>query len=200
MKEQIWTNKRDWLTIVYPYIIEWATKLDYSIPSISVLDAYVVKFLDCESYSSTYNGDKIQAVGTHYGSLKRIKIAAKRNPIDVIGTLIHEFAHAVQLFSLGEKFHMQYSAESEKHAHEENKFEDEARLLTTKLRHARIRNTILREELDEFVYSFEKEKPKPKPVVKKEKPYGRTFGGWYEPRYRRTTEWYKPYSKDWWNY
>lgn len=204
MKEQIWTNKKDWLQLVYPYIVDWAISLDYNIPSVSTLNEYVVKFLDCNSYESTYNGEKIQAIGTHYGHLKRIKLAGKRDHMEIMCTLIHEFAHAIQLFSLGSKFRMQYDTEAETNGHDENKFEDQARDLERRLKRNYTRNSILKEELEEFVFSFEKPKqthqPDPKPEKKEKVPTFGTFGNYYERRYRRDTDWWKPYSKDWWNH
>jgi hypothetical protein len=202
MKEQIWTNKKDWLQLVYPYIVDWAIALDYNIPSVSTLNEYVVKFLDCTSYESTYNGKKIQAIGTHYGSLKRIKIASKRDRMEIMSTLIHEFAHAIQLFSLGTKFHMQYATEAETKDHEENKFEDQARDLERRLKRNYSRNSILMEELAEFVFSFEKPKPVPKPESKPKpkKKVFEGFGGSYYRDYRSPDfMWYeKPYTKQWW--
>ena len=201
MKEKIWSNKTDWLKLVYPHIVQWAVDLDYNIPSITTLAQYVVKFIDCTSYESTYNGEKITAIGTHYGSIKRIKVAAKRDHMEVMSTLIHEFAHAVQLFSLGESFHIKYSAEASTKEHYENKFEDEARSLSAKLKNMHRRDSILREELDEFVFEFEKPKPKPapKPEPKPKKSYEGFGGSYYRDYCGPDYLWYeKPYSKQWW--
>jgi hypothetical protein len=192
---------------MYPSIIRWAQEYDYNIPSIKTLANYTIKFLDCEAYESMYRGEKITAIGTCYSTETKIKVAGKRAKLDIISTLIHEFAHAVQHFNYGKEWSMMYSAEVDKADHGDNKYEDEARALQTDLRKWMLRDSILRSDI--FAFEFELQliskpkpqpKPEPKPVVKKSSRDFGNFGGYYEPRYRRTTDWYKPFTKDWWNY
>jgi hypothetical protein len=198
MKTSLWINKVPLLKLVYPSIIRWAQEYDYNIPSISTLAAYTVKFLDCESYESTYRGEKIQALGTCYSTETKIKVAGKRAKLDIISTLIHEFAHAVQHFNYGKEWCLLYSTEADVAAHGKNKYEDEARALQTDLRRWMMRDSILRTDI--FAFEFElqlisKPKPAPEPAPKKE--YKARY---YYPLYRRSEAWYKSYTKDWWNY
>lgn len=197
IKSKIWINKTEWLKLIYPYIVEWATELDYSIPSVSKLAEYQIKFLDCESYKSSYNGAPIQAVGTHYSHIKCIKIAAKRLVYDYTSTLVHEFAHAVQQFSMGKEFDMQYHIETQKAPHSDNKFENEARALQTKIKTWIRRNTLFGTDLLEYDFKFEKRNPhqpkkKPEPMPKK-KPTRFHYRSFYDPHYYEN-----PYSKQWW--
>jgi hypothetical protein len=200
MKAQIWLNKVDWLKLVYSHIVDWAVELDYNIPSIATLAKYTVKFLDCKAYESNYNGEKISAIGTHYGSLKSIKIASQRDHMEIMTTLIHEFAHAVQLFSLGENFHLKYKIESSSKDHCENKFENEARALEARLTRWHTRSSLFKEDIDNFIFEFEKPKPKPvpkpEPPVKRETPmeFGYFNYGSYEYEYFET-----PFTTNWWN-
>lgn len=195
MKTKLWLNKVPLLQLFYPSIIDWATKLDYSIPSISVLAKYTVKFLECKSYESVYNGETITAIGTHYAHLNSIKLAGERDHFELITTLIHEFAHAVQYFSHGDKFNLLYSTESKRAKHSGNKYEDEARALENRLLDRIRRDSIFCDDIEHFVFEFEKQKDPPKlkpcPVEK-----------FYYPVWR-DLDWYDNYNykrrKQWWN-
>jgi hypothetical protein len=115
-------------------------------------------------------------------------------------TLIHEFAHAVQLFSLGENFHLKYKIESSSKDHCENKFENEARALEARLTRWHTRSSIFKEDIDNFVFEFEKPKPKPAPkpelpVSKEETPRFESFYmSGYDFEYFETER-----STNWWN-
>jgi len=194
MKTQLWINKVSLLKLMYPSIINWAQEYEYNIPSIKTLANYAVKFLDCEAYESTYCGKKISVLGTCYSTETKIKVAGKRAKLDVISTLIHEFAHAVQHFNYGNAWSMMYSAEATKTNHGDNKYEDEARTLQTYFRRCMMRDSILRADVFDFEFELQLIS-KPKSVVKKE-----LKESYYYPRYSRSVVWYKPYTKDWWNY
>jgi hypothetical protein len=199
MKGKIWTNKVAWLKLVYPHIVSWATDMDYNIPSVSTLAKYTVKFLDCESYKSVYNGEEITAIGTHYSHIKNIKIAGLRKHLEIMSTLIHEFGHAVQLFSLGSEFDMAYTTESNNVKHSENEFEKACRALEAKMHRWLTRDSFFKEEIDNFIFEFEKHstppapkpKPKPSPMFGYTEPY---YSYFYEPEYYEN-----PFSKNWWD-
>lgn len=186
MKTRILKNTTDLLKLIYPVIITWAQECDYSIPSITWLSKYTVKFIDCESYESTYNGDKIEAIGSHQSDPGIIKVASKRDHRDVLSTLVHEFAHAVQFFNLGAKFSEEYSAETKINQHSSNRFENEARLLQRRHSQKRIAEMPYRDATGDFEFKF-MPKPGPKPAKKTPKKTTKNryseYSWGYEARY-----------------
>lgn len=200
MLEQILENTREYLELIYPRLVKWAVKYDYNIPSISTLAKYEIKFLDCMSYNSTYCGEIIQAIGTHYATERRIKIAGSRDTMGIMSTMLHEFGHAVQFFNFGKNWHMMYSTEAGKVSHSDNKYENEVRDLQAIHNDWIERDSMYAESVILFKFKFiqgyvPKPELPPPPTPKRYferstyyhiKDYDRNF---YDKRFR----------KDWWN-
>jgi hypothetical protein len=207
---QILANTRDLVTLLYPRIVRWAQNYDYNIPSVGTLSMYEIKFLDCESFPSIYNGKDISAWGICYSQQSRIKVASKRSQLDIISTLIHEFAHAVQRFNYGKEWNKIYASETTKHDHSNNKYENEARDLQAMHNEWIERDSFYRNDLYDFVFKFPppvpEPKPEPVPVPKVKKDLWSIFGdretynygycvyepNWYESKFY--TDWYNKHA------
>ena len=166
MRSRTLKNTEELLRLLYPTIINWATQYDYSIPSVPVLLKYVVKFNMVASWKSVYNKIETDAIGTHQANPAVISVAAEREHSEILSTLIHEYAHAVQYFNLGSDFHTEYSAEATVRQHGENKYENEARTLSNKLAKACRLDTDLNVKLASFKFIYAT-KPGPKTHLKK---------------------------------
>jgi hypothetical protein len=144
--------KRALLALLKPALAEWTHFKGYNLPLEDWLMQYEFEFQDTDSYPSVYNGAVIRAVGTHSGGTSTITVACKRTKLDVLETLVHELAHAIQYYNFGEQFHEDYRLEASKHAHRQNKWENEARNAETFL--ARF---VTEKAIKLFCYSFDME-------------------------------------------
>lgn len=206
MKSRVLKNTEALVRFFYPVIIDWAMQYDYSIPSVSTLLKYTVKFNEVESWKSPYNGTDIDAIGSHNASESRILVASKREHYEIMSTLIHEYAHAVQYFNLGKEFHANYSMEAKAKQHGENKYENEARTLSNKLMKARKENPEFRTIFYSFKFEFVA-KPGPKTHLKKKAPRPTPpkthMRGWYglndeESYFYSDTRVFKCNRNSWW--
>jgi hypothetical protein len=160
---------------------------------------YVVKFEPVESWKSPYNGAELDAIGSHQAEPAVIKVASERQHFEIMSTLIHEYAHAVQYFSLGSKFHTNYSAEAATKQHIENVYENEASDLSNRLRLARHKTREFNSAFIDFKFEFPPEpKPIPKPTLRKV-----CHDEWYYYDNEESTHWsdtraFKCNRNKWW--
>lgn len=122
------------IDLFYAPIIEWAQIHDYHIPSKTWLNSYKVIGIDARTFEGTYNGQPVECLGQHCGGTKTITFATHHSRTDILNTLAHEYAHAIQIFTIGRQFYANYRLESNK-SHSSNKYENEARDLSQRVDH-----------------------------------------------------------------
>ena len=196
MESKMWSNKRPFMTMIYNAIIGWARHYDYSIPSITWLENYEIKFLMAERYESS-NG---YALGTCYSTAKKIKIAGLQEHSALVTTIVHELGHAVQFFNFGTNWTMMYNVENNNIGYKDNKYEKEANHLENHFMSLVSKDTELASKAADFTFEFEPDpEPEPKPLPKPtSKPIFNTRPDWFYMK-----DWKDSYGKkfrrDWWN-
>lgn len=113
------------LKLIYPALKTWAKAYGYLMPSMAYLRKYDVEAVQAEAFTSQYKGQDILAVGVHIGYSLRIRLAVYRPIDEIFSTMVHEFAHAIQLYNLGARYGELYNLETVK-LHDDNRFEVEA--------------------------------------------------------------------------
>lgn len=124
MEPRLMRNREALLDLLLPILAEWAAVEGYVMPSVH----YLLKF-DVELNGGGYlsrTGDLVTLANCDQ-SRQLVRIAMDRSNHELISTMTHEYAHAVQFYNLGARFMPQYSEETERLGYDRNKFEVQAR-------------------------------------------------------------------------
>lgn len=119
--------KKELIDLLYLVISDWAHNSGYKCSKRFLL-TFDLDFVQEASWADTYNGREVSVIGVMRSSIRRICFARQFVRLDSMSTLVHELAHAVQLFNYGRLFDFAYSKEVMQQPHETNKFECEANM------------------------------------------------------------------------
>lgn len=117
-------NVLELIDLIYPALAEWLHKGNYGylLPSKLWLSSYTVEFIHQPILPGTTS-----TLGQHYAETKIIRIAIDRPLSEVMATVTHEYAHAVQFYNIRNEWRTLYSNETASRGYYDNKYEHEAR-------------------------------------------------------------------------